>query len=54
MIFIYITLAVLFSLVILFILIISTSLYIHKNMKGTKIWNFVNRHIIADEDDYLK
>lgn len=38
----------------IFIITILISLYIHNNMKGTKIWNFVNKHIIADEDEYLK
>lgn len=47
-------LIILSSLSVLFVTTITASLYIHKNMKGTKIWNFVNKHIIADEDDYIK
>lgn len=37
-----------------FMLIVLTSIYILNNMRGTKLWKFVNKHIIADEDDYLK
>ena len=34
--------------------ILTVSIWIHINKRGTKIWNFVNKHIIADEDEYLK
>ena len=34
--------------------ILTVSICIHINKRGTKIWNFVNKHIIADEDEYLK
>jgi hypothetical protein len=47
-------LIILGTLSILFISIVCVSIWIHKNMKGTKIWNFVNKHIIADEDYYIK
>ncbi len=45
---------VLFLLAVFFISFISISIYIHNNMRGTKLWNFINNHIIADEDEYLK
>ena len=45
---------ILFTLATFFTIIILASLYVHKNMKGTKIYQFVNKHIIADEDDYIK
>jgi uncharacterized membrane protein YhaH (DUF805 family) len=38
----------------IFTLIILVSIYIHNNMKDTKICNFVNKHIIANEDDFIK
>lgn len=47
-------LVILLILSIVFLTTILASIYIHENMKGTKIWNFVNKHIIADEDDYIK
>jgi hypothetical protein len=34
--------------------ILAISIWIHINKRGTKIWNFVNKHIITDEDEYLK
>jgi hypothetical protein len=34
--------------------ILALSIWIHNNKRGSKIWNFVNQHIIADEDEYLK
>lgn len=34
--------------------IVSMSIWIHINKRGTKIWHFVNKHIITDEDEYLK
>lgn len=45
---------ILLSMSIVFVITILMSIYIHENMKGTKIWNFVNKHIITDEDEYLK
>jgi hypothetical protein len=36
------------------IITLVASLWIHKNKRGSKIWNFVNKHIITDEDEYLK
>lgn len=47
-------LIILFCLSIIFVSIVMISLFIHKKMRGTKLWNFVNKHIIADEDDYIK
>lgn len=38
----------------LLILFLYVSIYIHHNMRGTKIWDFVNKHIIESEDSYLK
>jgi hypothetical protein len=29
-------------------------MYIHENKRGTKLWRFINKHIITDEDEYLK
>jgi hypothetical protein len=46
-------LVILLILSIVFLTTILVSIYIHENMKGTKIWNFVNKHIITDEDEYL-
>lgn len=34
--------------------ILASTIWIHINKRGTKIWDFVNKHIIADEDEYLK
>jgi hypothetical protein len=34
--------------------IVFISVYIHNNMEGTKIWHFVNKHIVANEDDFIK
>jgi hypothetical protein len=34
--------------------IVAMSIWIHINKRGTKIWDFVNKHIIAGEDEYLK
>jgi len=34
--------------------ILAVSIWIHISKRGTKIWNFVNKHIITDEDEYLK
>jgi hypothetical protein len=42
------------SISIVLVATILISIHIHENMKGTKIWNFVNKHIITDEDEYLK
>ena len=49
------------TLILIFLLLsiisffsIIVSMYIHNNMKGTKLWRFINKHIIADEDEYLK
>lgn len=47
-------LIIIFCLSIILISIVMLSLFVHKNMRGTKLWNFVNKHIIADEDDYIK
>lgn len=47
-------LIILAILSVLFVTTITASLYIHKNMRGTKLWNFVNKHILADENDYIK
>jgi hypothetical protein len=41
-------------LTVLLISFLSISIYIHSNMKGTKIWKFVDKHIITNEDDYIK
>ncbi len=41
-------------LAVLMISFLSISIYIHTNMRGTKIWNFVDKHIITNEDDYIK
>jgi hypothetical protein len=51
---IFIIFLFLLILSLIFFGIIGISLYIHKNMKGSKIWNFVNKHIITDEDEYIK
>lgn len=50
----WIILIILAILATFFTLIILASLYVHKHMKGTKIYQFVNNHIITDEDDYIK
>lgn len=50
----WIIIFILFVLSVFFTIIILASIYVHKNMKGTKIYHFVNNHIIADEDDYIK
>jgi hypothetical protein len=47
-------LLVLVALALITIGLLSLSIWIHVNKKGTKIWNFVNKHIIANEDDYKK
>jgi hypothetical protein len=41
-------------LVLIFISFVFISIWIHENMRGTKIWEFVNKHIITDEDYYIK
>lgn len=50
----WIILVILFSIASIFTLTILISFYIHSNMKGTKIWKYVNKYIIANEDDYIK
>lgn len=50
----YNILLVLFITSILMVGILALSIWIHKNKRGSKIWNFVNKHIITDEDEYLK
>jgi hypothetical protein len=47
-------LTILSILSLLFFCILIFAIYIHNNKKDTKIWNFINKHIVADEDDYLK
>jgi hypothetical protein len=44
---------ILFLLSVFFIGILLTSIYIYNNMRGTKMWNYVNKYIITDEDEYL-
>jgi len=44
----------LFILATVLIGFMAFAIFIHNNFRGTKIWNFVNKHIIADEDEYLK
>lgn len=39
---------------LLLLITLVVSLWIQKNKRGSKIWNFVNKHIITDEDEYLK
>lgn len=50
----YYILLILFITSILIIGIVALSIWIHNNKRGSKIWDFVNKHIIADEDEYLK
>ena len=47
-------LLVLFITALVLFGIVSMSIWIHINKRGTKIWHFVNKHIITDEDEYLK
>lgn len=40
-------------LTLIFITTLILSIYIHNNFKGTRVWKFINKYIIANEDDYI-
>lgn len=45
---------IILSIFLLFCLIIGLSIIVLKRMKGSKLYHFVKRHIITDEDiDYI-